>query len=57
MVNRNDRAVTATVTGGHIVYAEGQFARRFGRTLHAGTFLRAHNSKNTTVATPVPSAR
>ncbi|BBY25637.1 N-acyl-D-amino-acid deacylase family protein [Mycobacterium stomatepiae] len=57
MVNRNDRAVTATVVGGHIVYAEGQFARGFGQTLHAGTFLRARDSKNTAVATPVPSAR
>ncbi|MFJ4650319.1 amidohydrolase family protein [Nocardia sp. NPDC088792] len=41
MVNRNDRAVTATLVNGHIVYAEGEFAEGFGTTLHAGTFLRA----------------
>jgi N-acyl-D-aspartate/D-glutamate deacylase len=40
MVNRNDRAVTATVVGGHIVYADGHFTPGFGTTLHAGTFLR-----------------
>jgi N-acyl-D-aspartate/D-glutamate deacylase len=40
MVNRNDRAVTATVVGGQVVYADGHFTRGFGTTLHAGTFLR-----------------
>jgi len=40
MVNRNDRAVTAAVVGGHIVYADGHFTPGFGTTLHAGTFLR-----------------
>ncbi|MFI6047016.1 amidohydrolase family protein [Nocardia sp. NPDC051321] len=39
MVNRNDRAVAATIVGGHIVYEYGAFAPGFGTTLHAGTFL------------------
>ncbi|MFD6156048.1 amidohydrolase family protein [Nocardia sp. NPDC060256] len=39
MVNRNDRAVAATIVGGHIVYEYGTFAAGFGTTLHAGTFL------------------
>ncbi|MEU7142023.1 amidohydrolase family protein [Nocardia sp. NPDC046473] len=39
MVNRNDRAVAATIVGGHIVYEYGTFAPGFGTTLHAGTFL------------------
>ncbi|MDD4867821.1 MAG: amidohydrolase family protein [Mycobacterium sp.] len=41
MVNRNDRAVSATIVNGHIVYQDGKFADGFGTTLHAGTFLRA----------------
>ena len=41
MVNRNDRAVTATVVGGQIVYADGSFPSGFGTTLRAGTFLRS----------------
>jgi N-acyl-D-aspartate/D-glutamate deacylase len=41
MVNRNDRAVTATVVGGHIVYVDGVFSSGFGSTLRAGTFLRS----------------
>jgi N-acyl-D-aspartate/D-glutamate deacylase len=41
VVNRNDCLVTATVVGGQIVYAEGEFARRFGTDLHAGQFLKA----------------
>ncbi|MEU7221706.1 N-acyl-D-amino-acid deacylase family protein [Nocardia iowensis] len=39
MVNRNDRAVAATLVGGHLVYEYGTFAPGFGTTLHAGTFL------------------
>ncbi|MFI6995888.1 amidohydrolase family protein [Nocardia sp. NPDC050175] len=39
MVNRNDRAVAATIVGGHVVYEYGTFAPGFGTTLHAGTFL------------------
>lgn len=39
MVNRNDRAVAATIVGGHLVYEYGAFAPGFGTTLHAGTFL------------------
>ncbi|WP_405496896.1 amidohydrolase family protein [Nocardia sp. NBC_00511] len=41
MVNRNDRAVAATLVGGHPVYEYGEFAEGFGTTLHAGTFLAA----------------
>ncbi|MEC3918905.1 N-acyl-D-amino-acid deacylase family protein [Nocardia sp. CDC160] len=41
MVNRNDRAVAATVVGGHPVYEYGEFTPGFGTTLHAGTFLTA----------------
>lgn len=41
MVNRNDRAVAATVVAGHVVYEYGEFAEGFGTTLRAGTFLRA----------------
>ncbi|MVU80973.1 amidohydrolase family protein [Nocardia sp. ET3-3] len=41
MVNRNDRAVAATVVGGHLVYEYGEFTPGFGTTLHAGTFLTA----------------
>src|SRR6185312_7149693 len=43
MVNRNDRAVTAAVVGGNIVYADGQFAPGFGTTMHAGKFLCSHD--------------
>ncbi|QBS45199.1 amidohydrolase family protein [Nocardia sp. CS682] len=39
MVNRNDRAVAATLVGGQVVYEYGTFAPGFGSTLHAGTFL------------------
>jgi N-acyl-D-aspartate/D-glutamate deacylase len=41
MVNRNDRLVTATIVGGQVVYAAGEFAPGFGTDLHAGQFLRA----------------
>lgn len=41
MVNRNDRAVAATVVGGRLLYEYGQFVPGFGETVHAGTFLAA----------------
>ncbi|WP_420093553.1 N-acyl-D-amino-acid deacylase family protein [Mycobacteroides abscessus] len=41
LVNRNDKAITATIVGGHIVYANGEFAPGFGQNLHAGQFLAA----------------
>ncbi|MEV2222475.1 amidohydrolase family protein [Nocardia vinacea] len=41
MVNRNDRAVAATIVGGHLLYEYGDFAPGFGTTLRAGTFLEA----------------
>ncbi|WP_410872379.1 N-acyl-D-amino-acid deacylase family protein [Nocardia sp. A7] len=41
MVNRNDRAVTATLIAGKIAYRHGQFASWFGVSERAGRFLRA----------------
>ncbi len=41
MVNRNDNLVTATIVGGQVVYAAGEFASGFGTDLHAGRFLAA----------------
>ena len=41
MVNRNDRAVTATLVAGRIVYRDGVFAPWFGVSERAGSFLRA----------------
>ena len=41
MVNRNDKLVSATIVGGHIVYEAGEFAPGFGTDLHAGRFLEA----------------
>jgi N-acyl-D-aspartate/D-glutamate deacylase len=41
MVNRNDKLVSATVVGGHIVYDKGEFAPGFGTDLQAGRFLEA----------------
>src|SRR5271156_337071 len=41
MVNRNDDLVTATIVGGQVVYAGGEFASGFGTDLHAGQFLQA----------------
>ncbi|HEX4393044.1 MAG TPA: hypothetical protein VH084_16120, partial [Mycobacterium sp.] len=43
MVNRNDNLVAATIVGGQIVYAEGEFAPGFGSKLEAGRFLEAGN--------------
>ncbi len=41
MVNRSDRAVTATIIGGRAVYAGGAFEAGFGERFRAGRFLRA----------------
>jgi N-acyl-D-aspartate/D-glutamate deacylase len=41
MVNRNDDLVAATIVGGQVVYAAGEFAPGFGTDLHAGRFLQA----------------
>jgi N-acyl-D-aspartate/D-glutamate deacylase len=41
MVNRNDDLVAATIVGGQVVYAAGEFAAAFGTALHAGQFLQA----------------
>jgi N-acyl-D-glutamate deacylase len=39
MVNRNDRAVAATIIGGHVVWSDGQFAEGYGSEFAAGRFL------------------
>ncbi len=41
MVDRNDRAVTATAVAGRVVYREGEFVPGYGRTVGTGRFLRA----------------
>ncbi|MGN6160478.1 MAG: N-acyl-D-amino-acid deacylase family protein [Marmoricola sp.] len=41
MVNRNDRAVAATVVRGEVLFEYGAFADGFGTTMSAGEFLRA----------------
>ncbi|QIH98701.1 amidohydrolase family protein [Rhodococcoides fascians A21d2] len=41
MVNRNDRAVTATLIAGRVVFSGGIFAPWFGVSERAGSFLRA----------------
>lgn len=40
MVRRNDKAVTATMIGGAIVYERGAFAPGYGRDRRYGSFLR-----------------
>ncbi|MDV7999857.1 N-acyl-D-amino-acid deacylase family protein [Rhodococcus sp. IEGM 1408] len=39
MVNRNDRAVAATIIGGRVVWADGEFAPGYGSEFGAGRFL------------------
>ncbi|WP_308936940.1 N-acyl-D-amino-acid deacylase family protein [Dietzia massiliensis] len=39
MVNRNDRAVAATIIGGRVVWSDGEFAPGYGREFAAGRFL------------------
>ncbi|OZF47852.1 N-acyl-D-amino-acid deacylase family protein [Rhodococcus sp. 14-1411-2a] len=41
MVNRNDRAVAATLVAGRVVFSAGAFAPWFGVSERAGSFLRA----------------
>jgi N-acyl-D-aspartate/D-glutamate deacylase len=41
MVNRNDRAVAATLVGGRVVYRLGEFVPGYGTTYATGRFLRA----------------
>ena len=41
MVNRNDRAVAATIVGGQVVYRGGEFVDGYGTTVTSGRFLRA----------------
>lgn len=47
MVNRNDRAVTATLVGGRVVYRSGGFVDGYGRTFTTGRFLRAGEPQGT----------
>jgi N-acyl-D-aspartate/D-glutamate deacylase len=48
MVNRSDRAVVATLIGGHVVFERGTFAPGYGETLRAGRFLRAGEPRGST---------
>ncbi|APE10666.1 hypothetical protein BO226_16890 [Rhodococcus sp. 2G] len=41
MVNRNDRAVTATAVAGRVVFRDGEFVPGYGHTVGTGRFLRA----------------
>ena len=41
MVNRNDRAVSATIINGRIAYRHGEFAADFGRAVGYGQFIPA----------------
>ena len=41
MVNRNDRAVSATIINGRIAWRDGRFAADFGQARGYGRFLRA----------------
>lgn len=59
MVNRNDRAVTATVINGRIAYRQGAFAADFGRVPGYGRFLAAGESGGAgpaTIPTPLAAA-
>jgi len=51
MVNRSDRAVTATLVGGRVVFERGGFAPGFGET-RSGRFLRAGEPRGTVSAPP-----
>jgi N-acyl-D-aspartate/D-glutamate deacylase len=52
MVRRNDRAVTATVIGGDVVFEAGQFVAGYGRDQGHGRFLRAGVRTAARSATP-----
>jgi N-acyl-D-aspartate/D-glutamate deacylase len=47
MVNRNDRAVAATVVGGRVVYRAGEFVAGYGTDFASGRFLRAGEPRGT----------
>ena len=63
MVNRNDRAVAATIIGGHVVWSDGQFAPGYGSEFAAGRFLPAGEAvgprpaESRTASRPVESPR
>jgi N-acyl-D-aspartate/D-glutamate deacylase len=44
MVNRCDRAVSATIVGGRIAFQDGAFASGYGREWGSGSFLRARGA-------------
>jgi N-acyl-D-aspartate/D-glutamate deacylase len=52
MVNRNDRAVAATVIGGRVVYRYGEFADGYGSSYRTGRVLRANEPRGS-VTEPV----
>lgn len=56
MVNRNDRAVTATVVAGEVVYRSGDFVPGYGSTVGPGRFLRAGEPRGSVRAGKRPGA-
>jgi N-acyl-D-aspartate/D-glutamate deacylase len=50
MVNRNDRAVAATLIGGKVVYRSGEFVAGYGKDFASGRFLRAGEPRGTVKA-------
>ncbi|MDX2358251.1 N-acyl-D-amino-acid deacylase family protein [Dietzia sp. PP-33] len=56
MVNRNDRAVAATIIGGRVVWHDGEFARGYGSEFGAGRFLPAGETVAPREAAPRPLA-
>ena len=54
MVNRNDRAVAATIIGGQVVWSDGEYAPGYGREFASGRFL---PSGETVTPRPAPASR
>ncbi|WP_309230224.1 MULTISPECIES: amidohydrolase family protein [unclassified Dietzia] len=54
MVNRNDRAVTATIIGGRVVWHDGEFAPGYGSDYASGRFLPAGRRMNPAPTGSVP---
>ncbi|UGT54245.1 N-acyl-D-amino-acid deacylase family protein [Nocardia asteroides] len=57
MVNRNDRAVTATIVNGRVVYRDGVFAEGLGKAWGPGRFLPAGRKVRGATPTPTVSAQ
>jgi N-acyl-D-aspartate/D-glutamate deacylase len=52
MVNRNDRAVAATLVAGKVVYRAGEFVPGYGKDFTSGRFLRAGEPRGTVRTAP-----